>query len=703
MFLSTSGKKIRKRNFEFNNFSKLNSSGILNKNLLEKKLSSFLITKTSEYRNILSEDRLSYRKEIPIHELNKTIFDFIDEYNKKNNLSLPSFHYDIIEQLVYTNETKSIIEIETRKTEMILDNRHGVDLSIIDLPNSVMKRHVTLLGSFFYFIKNYLHLNLLLNSKLHGYEHSQNKKFRNIILILCHHEYSVSCWQKIIQNFIDTMGNYILQMYGKTMRLLVCTTSQFDIKLDYGIKNELCFFVLLVDKREHVLTCNENEYKIMTVVTIEESYGIETSFFNRNQIDFSPYSLHYIYMNNHYDNDKLMDIHKINKNSVLSTMTGLQKFESKKEKVCNTQEIHLLNFRLFHHTRSSPKMTRELEMILEGMNYEEVHLEYISNSILVDDIVEFDTLNNNFDTLVNIMEQQYHISIPESFRMGFNLDQFYMEVMNQIDSEENEMKKERMEMGMSRIKAETDCCICLEPCQMTKKTKSSNNAFDHHDEDEEDEDDIQILLCCLNKIHSKCFQVSSCPYCRIESIDCIRSNINEITSEEIISKENGMTGFVSYLENNPYKNHQNNPFSILSLLQQVLNSIVDYGKDCKPLKILMIAKESLFNYMFPKIHILISNDYQSYLHFYRYDSKQHSNTNTLVDFENNDDNFVKILTVSSSDSIVNLIHMDTIDMILEIGECVSKENILSECIGIARKYENNKEFCYIQIKKKNNN
>ena len=665
-----------------------------NDNLTNYKLSSVLTEHILKY-NFHVEDRVSFRKEILMYDSSNGLLDFWVLFQKKHQFLLPPFIFDFIDEIAHANRNKSLMEMEKSKTERILYNRNDFDISIVDLPYGMKKRYCTLVGCLFYFLLNAPNLRTMVREKLQDrYETPLNMKFRNIIFILCNDEYAFFFWRQLIQTFIENFGSYILQEFGKTLRLCCDTNYLFD--LEFGRFNELCFLIQTVDvnrQNQHLESKGETPYKVNTVVTIEEcSRGIQSSLFNKTQLEFQPHSLHYVYLNNYWDNRKLLNIENINKNSIFSQVVGLEKFESKKQKAFDFQANRQLNFRLYHCVRGSNQMLREIQNIKSKINYKEIYLKYISSN-LFDEIVEFNTLQKNFEMLCEYFKN-YFINLPDRFRQGFTLNDFETFVSREISDEENQSRKEKMILGNDRMMRDEECCICFENCQVSTKRQRCELEETHND------NDVQIFVCCLNKIHSKCMssQIRCCPLCRNDSIDAIRTSILQEEHDEKL-EEKSMDSFLSYLENNPYRKYQKNPKSLISIIQQTLNCLLDYGKkypDCC-LKIIMICRENMLNKFYERLSSLVQSNSRQFLKIYRFDSMK--NIHEAFSFENSE-NSVNILSVRPDDEFLKVIHMDKVDLILEIGNVIHGEdllNILSASVGLERKISNS--FCYIKINK----
>jgi len=663
-------------------------------NLINYKLSCVLTEHIHNY-NCLVEDRVSFRKEILMYDSSNGLFDFWLLFQKEHDFLLPPFTFDIIDEIANANNSKSLMEIEKSKTEMILYNRNDFDISIVDLPYGMKKRYCTLVGCLFYFLLNASNLSRMVTEKLQNtYETHLNTKFRNIILILCHDEYASNYWKQIIKTFLEKFGSYILKTFEKKLRLCCDTNYLFD--LEYGKFNELCFLIQTVDvnrPNQHLEAQGETPYKVNTVVTIEEfSRGIQSSLFNKTQKEFHPHSLHYVFLNNYWDNHKLLNIEYINKNSIFSRVVGLERFESKKQKAFDFQSNRQLNFRLYHCVRGSNKIYREIQNIKSKINFKEIYFKYISSNFF-DEIVEFNTIEKNFDMLCEYF-RSYFINLPDRFRQGFTLNDFENHVSTAIHLEENQTRKEKMILGKDRMMGDQECCICFEPCNVTRKRQKSEL------EQLNDDNDVQIFVCCLNKIHSNCMssQILSCPLCRNDSIDMIQANIFQKENEEKLEQKS-MESFLCYLENNPYRKYQKNHKSLISIIQQILNCVLDYGKNYPDscLKIIMICKENILNKFYDRLSTLLPKNSTEYLKMYRFNSIK--NINEAIDFENSVYP-VNILSVKPDDEFLRVIEMDKVDIILEIGNVIRGEsfyNILSASIGIERKKSNS--FCYIKIDK----
>merc|ERR1712054_130060 len=169
--------------------------------------------------------------------------------------------------------------------------------------------------------------------------------------------------------------------------------------------------------------------------------------------------------------------------------------------------------------------------IISKMNYKEISLKYISSN-LFDEIVEFNTLEKNFEMLCDYFKT-YFINLPDRFRKGFTLNDFENFVSKEIDLEENETKKEKMILGKDRMMRDEECCICFENCHVSTKRQKCELEETH------DDNDVQIFVCCLNKIHSKCMssQIRSCPLCRNDSIDAIQASILQEEHEEKLEEK----------------------------------------------------------------------------------------------------------------------------------------------------------------------
>ena len=668
-----------------------------NDNLTNYKLSCVLTEHILKY-NFHVEDRVSFRKEILMYDSSNGLLDFWVLFQKKHQFLLPPFIFDIIDEIAHANHNKSLMEMEKSKTERILYNRNDFDISIVDLPYGMKKRYCTLVGCLFYFLLNAPNLRTMVREKLQDrYETHLNMKFRNIIFILCDDEYACFFWKQIIETFIEKFGSYILEKFGKTLRLCYDTNYLFD--LEFGRLNELCFLIQIVDvnrPNQHIEAKGETPYKVNTVVTIEEcSRGIQASLFNKTQVEFHPDSLHYVYLNNYWDNHKLLDIENINKNSIFSRVVGLEKFESKKEKAFDFQSNRELNFRLYHCVRGSNQISKEIQNIISKMNYKEISLKYISSN-LFDEIVEFNTLEKNFDMLCEYFKT-YFINLPDRFRQGFRLNDFENFVSTEIDLEENETKKEKMILGKDRMMRDQECCICFENCQVSTKRQKCELEETH---DLHNENDFQIFVCCLNKIHSGCMssQIRCCPLCRNDSIDAIRASILQEDYEEKL-EEKSLDSFLSYLKSNPYRKYQKNPKSLISIIQQTLNCLLDYGKKYPDsrLKIIMICRQNLLNKFYQRLSSLVPNNSTEFMKIYRFDSIK--NIHEVINFENSV-NLVNILIVRPDDEFLKVIRMDKVDLILEVGNVIRGEDlskILSASIGVERKKSNS--FCYIKIDK----
>ena len=492
-----------------------------NDNITNYKLSCVLTEHILKY-NFHVEDRVSFRKEILMYDSSNGLLDFWLLFQKEHQFLLPPFSFDIIDEIAHANRNKSLMEMEKSKTERILYNRNDFDISIVDLPYGMKKRYCTLLGCLFYFLLNAENLRNMVREKLQdSYETHLNTKFRNIIFILCHDEHTFIFWKQIIETFIEKFRSYILETFKKTLRLCYDTNYLFD--LEFGKFNELCFLIQTVDvnrPNQHLESKGETVYKVNTVVTLEEcSKGIQSSLFNKTQVEFHPHSLHYVYLNNYWDNHKLLNIEYINKNSIFSRVVGLEKFESKKQKAFDFQANRELNFRLYHCVRGSNQVSREIQNIKSKINYKEIYLKYISSN-LFDDIVEFNTIEKNFEILCEYFKT-YFINLPDRFRQGFRLNDFETFVSREIDLEENQSRKEKMILGKDRMMRDQECCICFEPCHVSTKRQNSEL------EEKHDDNDVQIFVCCLNKIHSNCMssQIRACPLCRNDSIDAIQTTI----------------------------------------------------------------------------------------------------------------------------------------------------------------------------------
>ena len=668
-----------------------------NDNLINYKLSSVLTEHILKY-NYHVEDRVSFRKEILMYDSSNGLLDFWLLYQKEHQFLLPPFTFDIIDEIAHANRNESLMEMEKSKTQRILYNRNDFDISIVDLPYGMKKRYCTLLGCLFYFLLNARNLRTMVSEKLQDrYETHINTKFRNIIFILCHDEYAFFFWRQLIQTFIENFGSYILEKFGKTLRLFYDKDYLFD--LEFGRFNELCFLIQTVDvnrANQHLESKGETVYKVNTVVTLEEySRGIQSSLFNKTQVEFHPHSLHYVYLNNYWDNHKLLNIEYINKNSIFSRVVGLEKFESKKQKAFDFQSNRELNFRLYHCVRGSNQISREIQNINSKMNYKEISLKYISSN-LFDEIVEFNTLENNFHMLCEYFKT-YFINLPDRFRQGFSLNDFENFVSREIDLVENQSRKEKMILGKDRMMRDQECCICFDPCHVSAKRQKCELEETH---DLHNENDVQIFVCCLNKIHSKCMssQIRSCPLCRNDSIDAIQASIlQEEHSEKLEQKS--MDSFLSYLENNPYRKYQKNSKSLISIIQQMLNCLVDYGKKYPDscLKIIMICRENMLNKFYQRLSSLVQSNFTEFMKIYRFDSIK--NIDEAINFEKSL-NPVNILSVRPDDEFLKVIHMDKVDLILEIGNVIHGEdllNILSASVGLERKISNS--FCYIKINK----
>ena len=397
-----------------------------------------------------------------------------------------------------------------------------------------------------------------------------------------------------------------------------------------------------------------------TVVTLEEcSRGIQSSLFNKTQVEFHPHSLHYVYLNNYWDNHKLLNIENINKNSIFSRVVGLEKFESKKEKAFDFQANRELNFRLYHCVRGSNQISREIQNIKSKINYKEIYLKYISSN-LFDEIVEFNTLEKNFEMLCEYFKN-YFINLPDQFRQGFSLNDFENFVSKEIDLEENQSRKDKMILGKDRMMCDQECCICFEPCHVSAKRQNSEL------EEKHDDNDVQIFVCCLNKIHSKCMssQIRSCPLCRNDSIDVIQASILQDEHSEKLEQKS-MDSFLSYLENNPYRNYQKNSKSLISIIQQTVNCLLDYGKKYQDscLKIIMICRENMLNKFYQRLSSLVQSNSKEFMKIYRFDSIK--TIHEAINFEKSVKQ-VNILVVRPGDEFLKVIHMDKVDLILEIG------------------------------------
>ena len=689
MFLSTFGKKEKKRNRDE---SITIREYPINSRLSLGELNTSLVI-NGQYN---TTDRISYRKQIVNYDSSKIIADFLIILKSDNDFQLCSSNHDVIEQISLANNTLSIMETEEPKAIIRCQNEQTFDISIVDVPFNMGERYCAFLGSLFYYFINASNLkNMFENKILKLYPNYPDRKFRNIILILCHNNYSVYLWKNMIQKFLEKYKDYFFEKDGKTFRVFDNLDYCFD--LAYGKFDELCFVIQLADKKKniHTLGCSSRLYKIINVVTIEDSFGLESSFFNKNQEEFIPTALHYVYLSNYYNRDhvKMLDLNNIRKNSVMAKLVSLEKFENQQEKAVNIEATRDMHFRVFHSYRHSSDIYREAKDIMKLLELKEVTLEYVSSN-LSKDIVEFNDINMNFDILRNTL-QTYHIILPESFRTGFLVSELEKVVTDQINSETNTTRKEKMTIGLERFTDVSDCCICYDTCDLIKKQKV----------DEEENSDICVLLCCLNKIHTKCMKFSSCPFCRIDSIEVLRSNRTDDRNQFQVLEQD-MNGFLSYLNTNPYSDRQKNSLSLISLLQQVLNCLLDYVKTfpiISSVKLLIFCKQAMMNKFYIKLNSLLPLNYKNYIEINRLYGFDY--IDPIQSFENSTHpvNILVVECIKEVNTLVKIINMGKLDMILDLGDCIdlsTKEKIFHGVVSIDRR--KSKQFCYLSIKKKKN-
>ena len=138
---------------------------------------------------------------------------------------------------------------------------------------------------------------------------------------------------------------------------------------------------------------------------------------------------------------------------------------------------------------------------------------------------------------------------------------------------------------------------------------------------------------------------------------------------------------------------------MISIIQQTLNCLLDYGKKYPDscLKIIMICRENMLNKFYQRLSSLVQSNSKEFMKIYRFDSIK--TVHEAINFENSV-NLVNILIVRPDDEFLKVIRMDKVDLILEVGNVIRAEDlskILSASIGVERKKSNS--FCYIKIDK----
>lgn len=656
------------------------------------------------YRNLelyYHDIRFSLRKEMnPVNPITQ-IETFWTLLKNDPDHDMFSFHFDTLQQLVNSNATKSIMEIEKKDNplQFTIDGNKMCDMSLIDLPNGSETKLTLILGSVFYFLSHTNNMKEMFHNKpvvtqANVMQRYQGTRFRNLIVILCHNLFCLQQWESIIYEFIGKYATFFHNHFGKSFQCVIHKTNQF-FNQDLGKNNEICFLIRLVQKNNVSLfvKCHDN-YLVTSVVMLEDCHDIKSAHFNMTMKDkwcLLPPSFHFIYYNSTSNGCDFFDLNNIRVNSVLACIVGLQKYEDKKQKAKDHEENCNMLFRLLHSCRNPPfeMLHQELNQYIKQLRYYDMEIDYSgSNFLNVDDIMMFNTKETNFNLLRKKLES-YHIVLTDSFlHNGFTLNQLSRNIQFQIDNipSDDAHRKEKMILGMQRMINDTTCCICLSTCSIvSKKQKICESSND-------DVDEVHVLLCCLNKIHSSCMQFDHCPFCKIESVTAIWSSI-ESKEREL---KPGMSNLMTYIETNPFKDHQKNPFSLYSRLQQVMNCFLDYVEKnpTESIRCILICKESRLNNFYIQLARLLPKDYRKSMKIYRYSTK-----NTIGYFHKNTEEKIQILTLPMYMDLSKKINMECINTILEIGDLVTEEQKETILFHSVTTKSLSKEFCYMKIQK----
>ena len=86
-----------------------------------------------------------------------------------------------------------------------------------------------------------------------------------------------------------------------------------------------------------------------------------------------------------------------------------------------------------------------------------------------------------------------------------------------------------------------------------------------------------------------------------------------------------MSNLITYIETNPFEDHQKNPSSLYSRLQQVMNCFLDYVKEnpTESIRCILICKESRLNNFYIQLARLLPKDYRKSMKIY----ENHRKTN----------------------------------------------------------------------------
>ena len=661
------------------------------------------------YRNLefyYHSMRFSLRKEMnPVNSIPQ-VETFWAALKQDPDYDMFSFHFDTLQQLMNSNATKSVMEIEQKGNplELTIDGKTMCDMSLIDLPNGSETKLTLILGSVFYFLSHTNNMKEMFHNKpvvtqSNLIQKYQGTRFRNLIVILCHNLFCLEQWESIVYEFIQKYTTFFHDHFGKSFQSVTHKTNQF-FNEDLGKNDEICFLIRLVQKNHGSLFVKSHDNHLVTsVVTIEDCHDIKSAHFNMTMKDkwsLLPPSFHFIYYNSTSNGSHFLDLNNIRVNSVLACLVGLQKYEDKKQKAKDYEENCNMLFRLLHSCRSPPpeKLHQELTSYIDKLRYYEMKIEYSgSNFLNLGDIMMFNTKETNFNLLRSNLKS-YHIVLTESIlHDGFTLNQLSSNIQSQIDNvpndDDNAHRKQKMILGMQRMIDDTTCCICLSNCSIVSKKQKTDEEFSR---DDDDVDEIHLLLCCLNKIHSSCMQFDHCPFCKIESVTAIWSSIQ---SKEREIKP-GMSNLMTYIETNPFKDHQKNPLSLYSRLQQVMNCFLDYVKEnpTESIRCILICKESRLNNFYIQLARLLPKDYRKSMKIYRY-----SSTNTTGYFRKNTQEKIQILTLPMYMDLSKRIDIGYVNTILQIGDLVTEEQKKQILFHSVSTKPVSKEFCYMKIQK----